>query len=167
MSKVQEIQRIIGVKDDDVWGKISQGAFDKLLAEHAANKKHSVMASSFADPIDVENFRKCKDEGKTDLECFKIGDNGIGCWGDNTTGPTPMCALPPDDMIEKWGSVLAAKHKKVVVNANNRTVTCVLADRMPWKRNIKNKAGIDLNPAAVKTLGLNPPIMTPATWNWI
>lgn len=164
MTKIQELQKILEVVPDGKWGPITRAALDALLGKIEI---HSVMASSFADPIDVENFRKCKEEGKTDLECFERGDNGLGCWGDRTTGPTPMCALPPDDMVDKWGTVLAAKHKKVVVNANNRTVTCVLADRMPWKRNIKNKAGLDLNPAAVKALGLNPPIMIPATWNWI
>lgn len=164
MNAIQEIQKILNVSPDGKWGPITQGALDALLEK---KDLHYVIASSFADPIDVENFRKCKDRGGTDSDCYKEGDSGVGCWGDNTTTSTPMCALPPDDMVEKWGSVLAAKHKEVVVNANNRTVICILADRMPWKRNIKNKAGIDLSPAAVKALGLNPPIMIPATWNWI
>lgn len=132
-------------------------------------------ASSFADLADVRAFKKWKriylDQGYSDARAEKLafakGDNGIGCWGTVTAQEeTPMCALPPDDMIEKWGTVAAAKHKKVQVTANGETVICVLADRMPWKKNIKNGAGIDLNPAAAKHLSLKPPFMVPAEWSW-
>jgi len=42
---------------------------------------HKVIASSFADPADVRAFKRCKAQGKTDQECFRVGDNGVGCWG--------------------------------------------------------------------------------------
>lgn len=88
---------------------------------------HHGKATSFADPADVAAFKRCKSRGGTDKECFKVGDNAIGCWGDSTAeGSGPSCALPPDDMIEKWGNVKAAKHKRVIVTANGRTVTCTL-----------------------------------------
>lgn len=125
-------------------------------------------ASSFADPKDVAAFKRCKAQGKTDLQCFKVGDNGVGCWGDNTAQlDIPMCAVPPDDMIAKWGSVNAAKHKPIVVRVNGHQVVCRLADRMPKKKNIKNGAVIDLNPAALKALGLKPPVMVQAEWWWV
>lgn len=130
---------------------------------------HEVVASSFADPKDVEAFNRCRAQGKTEQECFKVGDNGIGCWGDNTAqGQIAMCALPPDDMIEEWGTVDRAKRKlvRVTIPATGRSALCVLADRMPWKRNIKNGAGIDLNPAAVRELGMKPPIKVKARWAW-
>lgn len=129
--------------------------------------EHRVKASSFADPADVEAFRKCKSRGKTDKECFKVGDNGIGCWGDKTSESTGLsCALPPEDMEEKWGSVANAKNKLVIVSGNGKTITCVLKDRMPRRANIKNGAGIDLNPDAVRALGMEPPMMIEATWQW-
>ena len=125
------------------------------------------MASSFADPSDVAAFQSCKAQGKSDQECFRVGDNGIGCWGDPTNeGSGPSCALPPDDMEAKWGSVAAAKHRPVVVHANGRTIVCVLKDRMPRKAHIKNGACIDLNPDAVRALGLQPPVMVPVEWSW-
>lgn len=124
---------------------------------------HQVKASSFADPADVAAFRRCKAQGKSDVECFKVGDNGIGCWGDDTTGERPMCALPPED----WKPLgKAARGAKVRVVANGRSVICELRDTMPAKRNITNGAGIDLNPAAVAALGMKPPILVPATWNF-
>lgn len=124
---------------------------------------HEVRASSFADPADVAAFRRCKAKGKSDQECFKVGDNGIGCWGDDTTGATPMCALPPED----WKPLgKAARGARVRVKANGREVICELRDTMPKRANIKNGAGIDLNPAAVAALGLHPPIMINATWEW-
>lgn len=131
------------------------------------------LASSFADPADVRAFQRCKAKGKSDLECFKVGDNGVGCWGDFTAQETdPMCALPPQEMEAKWGSVAAAKHKKVLVTLTGpggkltrKMVVCTLADRMPRKAN-KSGAGIDLNPAASKALGLRPPHLVPAEWEW-
>lgn len=128
---------------------------------------HSGKASSFADPADVAAFWRCKKRGGTDKQCFKLGDNAIGCWGDDTSqGSGLSCALPPEDMMEKWGSVKAAKHKKVTVTANSRTVICTLKDRMPPRANITNGAIIDLNPDAVAALGLKPPIMVSAVWSW-
>jgi hypothetical protein len=125
---------------------------------------HHIKASSFADPADVRAFRKCKLRGGTDQECFKVGDNGIGRWGDDTTADKPMCALPPEDW-EHLGS--KARGAKVLVKANGREVVCELRDTMPRKKNIKNGAGIDLNPAAVEAIGLTPPIMVSATWEWV
>jgi hypothetical protein len=60
-----------------------------------------------------------------------------------------------------------ARGAKVRVEANGMAVVCLLKDRMPHKRNIKNGCGIDLNPDACKALGLHPPIMVPATWEFV
>lgn len=122
-----------------------------------------VLASSFADPADLRAFRRCKAQGKSDRECFKVGDNGIGCWGDDTAADRPMCALPPED----WRPLgKKARGAAVLVEANGRRAACELRDTMPARRNIKNGAGIDLNPAACRALGLTPPVLVPATWRW-
>lgn len=129
--------------------------------------EHHVKASSFADPADVAAFRRCKRKGNSDKQCFKVGDNGIGYWGDATTeGSGASCALPPEDIIERWSSLAAGHLKPVFVSANGSTTTCLLKDTMPHRANIQNGAGIDLNPDALKSLGLKPPIMVPAVWRW-
>ena len=130
--------------------------------------KTPVLASSFADPQDLADYARSGSYAK--------GDNGTGCWGDQTAQEhTPMCALPPDDIIARWGSMKArdARGKQVHVTLTTpdgqptaKQVTCQLADRMPWKKNIKNGAGIDLNPAAAKALGLQPPFKVKAVWEW-
>lgn len=126
-----------------------------------------VKASSFADPADVRAFKRCKENGGSDAECFKVGDNGIGVWGGNCAeGSGPCCALPPDDMIEKWGSINAAQNRPVRVTVGGEQVVCTLRDRMPWKKNIRNGAGVDLNPDACAALGLRPPVMADAEWEW-
>jgi hypothetical protein len=171
--RIASIQTILGVTSDGLWGPRSQEALDALIHPVAAQSssgstKHVVRASSFADPADVRAFKKCKERGGSDQDCFKVGDNGIGCYGDDVSeGTGPSCALPPEDSEEKWGSVANAKHKLVEVTANGVAVTCVLKDRMPHRANIKNGAGIDLNPDAVRALGLQPPIMIAATWQWV
>lgn len=125
-------------------------------------------ASSFADPADIKAFKACKEKGHDDNYCYAFGDNGIGCWSDSVVeGTGPSCAVPPEYMIGKFGSVDAAKHKLIEVHANDKSVTCVLKDRMPHIRHIKNHARIDLNPDAVRLLGLEPPIMIDATWEWL
>ena len=124
-------------------------------------KDHAVTATSFADPDDVAAFRRCKAEGKSDQECFKIGDNGVGCWGDDTTTAEPCCALSPEAMVAKWGSIKAAKHKRVHVRVGDREVVCILKDRLPHHSN-----RIDLNPGACVILGLTPPIKVRAHWEW-
>ena len=169
--KIKLIQEILGVTADGIFGTKSRAALDALFQPQkvttGSQVEHHVKASSFADPADVRAFRRCKSRGKSDQECFKVGDNGIGCWGDSTVeGTGPSCALPPEDMEEKWGSVKASKHKLVEVSANGKNITCVLKDRMPRRKNIKNAAGIDLNPDAVRQLGLEPPIMIRASWRW-
>lgn len=132
-------------------------------------------ASSFADPADVVAFDKWykvyRDRGmsheRAEKLAFAKGDNGMGCWGDKTAQTTtPMCALPPEDMVARFGSVAAAKHKRVRVTFGARSVSCLLADRMPAKRLITNGAGIDLNPAAAKALGLKPPFLREVEWDW-
>lgn len=178
--KIKQIQTILGVTADGIWGKKSQAALDavdvfesKPSASSVGNlsdpaELHQGKASSFADPADVRAFQKCKDRGGSDQDCFKVGDNGIGCWGDSVVeGTGASCAIPPDDMIARWGVVGAAKHKSVEVIANSKTIVCIVKDRMPWKKNITNGAIIDLNPDACRELGLEPPVMVNATWKWI
>lgn len=163
MSKIQQIQVILGVEPDGRWGPKSQAALDKLTTWPELPVVRSVKASSFADPADVAAFHACKATGKSDRECFAVGDNGVGCWGDDTTGPVPMCALPPED----WKPLgTKARGARVLVKANGREVVCELRDTMPRRANIKNGAGIDLNPAACAALGLRPPVMVAATWEW-
>ncbi|CAB4146292.1 hypothetical protein UFOVP1319_3 [uncultured Caudovirales phage] len=123
----------------------------------------NVLATSFADPADVAAFKRCKAKGKSDMACFKVGDNGIGKWGHNTAQEhTPMCALPRD----VWKKAGKKGGDKVRVWRDNRSVVGILGDTMPLTANIKNGAGIDLNPAFAKALGFKPPFLTPVNWEW-
>jgi len=122
-----------------------------------------VIASSFADPADVRAFERCKALGHSDLFCFKTGDNGIGKWGHKTAQEhTPMAALPPDD----WRAAMKKGGAKVAVMYKGKRVVGILGDTMPWKKNIRNGCGIDLNPAFAKALGLKPPFKTQVEWEW-
>jgi hypothetical protein len=159
MSKISDIQTILGVTPDGIWGPRSQAALQALIGHSAS---HAVIASSFADPADVKAYREAKARGLSDEEAFRIGDNGIGKWGDDTTADRPMCALPPED----WMGVEGPRGKLVRVEANSKVALCELRDTMPAKAHITNGCGIDLNPAAVKALGLTPPIKVPAVWSW-
>jgi hypothetical protein len=176
MRTIAELQKFLGVTADGEWGAKSQGAFDAVLHSQAVNTQpqgtisaveHSVIASEFADAADIEAFRKCKARGRSDQDCFKVGDNGIGVWGDSTApGSGPSCALPPEDMEEMWGVIANAKNRRVIVSYKDATATLVLKDRMPYRANIKNGAGIDLNEDARKILGIPKGGMVRVTWRW-
>ena len=138
-----------------------------------SNTVNAVHASTFADPADVAAFRKYyarfRAAGLSDAAAtraaFKHGDNALGCWGDSTAaGSGPSCALPPED----WKPLgKAARFAKVLVRANGKSVVCSLKDTMPHRENITNGAGIDLNPDACEALGIHPPAMVPATWQFV
>ena len=145
-----------------IWERIKR----MFRQDSPSDTARHVIASSFADPADIEAFKKCKAEGKTDEECFKVGDNGIGAFGFDTAGHLPICALPPEDWQTKWGSRKAAAGKPVIVRHKDKSVVCLLGDTMPHRRHITNGCGIDLNPAACKALGLTPPVKAPVTWDW-
>lgn len=122
-----KIQNLLGVADDGVWGPTSQGALNKELG---GGDGFSATASSFADPADVVAFKRCKAQGKTDNECFKVGDNGVGQFGKITAQThTPMVAIHESDMKARWGSVNAAAHRSVTVTANGKTVEATVEDR--------------------------------------
>ena len=130
--------------------------------------EHSVIATSFADPEDIKRYKECRAKGGSEEECLKVGDNGIGCWEDDTTVDIPMCALPPEDW-KHFGDEARGKHVLVrtVVDGIPYHTVCELRDTMPHKRNIHNGAGIDLNPAACKELGLTPPVSHRVIWSWV
>jgi hypothetical protein len=160
------IQKLLNVEDDGFWGPKSQEALNDELAggggEGGGNGPFEAVASSFADPKDLEDFKKCKARGKTDKECFKIGDNGIGKFGKLTAQTTtPMVAVHPSDAKKRWGSMDAAAHRMVRVTVDNKSVEASVEDQL-------GVAGrIDLNPASAKKLELNPPFTVNCTWEWV
>lgn len=100
------------------------------------------------------------------MECFLVGDNGIGCWDDDTTVNVPMVALPPEDMRQKFGYVVNARGARVRVRCNGAVVIAEVRDRMPEARHRKNGAGLDMNPALCAALGVQIPARVVVEWEW-
>ena len=157
--KIVTIQAALGVTSDGIWGPKSQAALDALISGDSGDGEwHSTTATSFADPADIRAFDKCKESGKSDYECFAVGDNAIGLWGDSTrAGTGPCCALPSVAWHEYYST---ARKKNVIVEANGKTATVELKDTS-GSRDV-----IDLNPDACALLGLAPPVKEPARWRW-
>ena len=165
------VQERLGAFPDGKPGNETLAALDKALPPHAeqpqpdstatAPLKFRCEASSFADPADIRAFNRCKATGKTDLQCFAVGDNGIGQFGKITSQDTiPMIAVHKTAMVAKWGTIAGAAHKRVRVSANGRIIEATVEDR------ISAPGRIDLNPACAKLLGLNPPFTVPCSWEW-
>ena len=112
------------------------------------------LATSFATPSDFQAYALAKAQGKSEKEALAIGDNCIGCYGDKTNGSQAYCAIPPEHMIQYWGSVAAAKHQRVLVSCGKRSCVALIGDVMPHLANIRNGAIIDMNPALCRGLGL-------------
>ena len=144
---------------DGIWGPKSQAAFNALLTVKDPDTGwHKTTATSFADSGDLARFVKCKATGKSDHECFRVGDNAIGLWGDKTSdGTGPCCALPSSAWHDYYNE---ARKKLVLVRVGDRTVTCELRDTS-GSRDV-----VDLNPDACKMLGLTIPVKEPAMWRW-
>jgi hypothetical protein len=127
-----------------------------------------VKASSFADPVDVRAFKRCKERGGSDNDCFKVGDNGIGAWGDDTSeGSGPSVALPPEHLAEQFGTWQKGHLKKVEVTRKDKSVIALIKDRMPHLANIHNGARMDMNPDTCSALGLKPPVMTQVSYRFV
>jgi N-acetylmuramoyl-L-alanine amidase len=157
-TRIIRIQEILGVSADSVWAAQSQAHLDVYKVRHTVN------ASSFADPADIEAFKQCKAQGNTDEQCFKVGDNGIGKWGDSTIkGTGPCCALPP----EQWNFFPNPRGRLVLVVFNGIELICPLKDTMPSEVNITNGCGIDLNYDAWMAFSRTPPCKEKVIWQWV
>lgn len=180
MTKIEQIQSLLGVRVDNQWGRTSQYVLDGAAG--------IMPASSFADPQDIAAFNECKKHGNLDSFCFSKGDNGIGFSAmpvkdDNTwiplendkdnrincaTDDIPICALPPEVWQSRWGTVSNAAGKYVRVTYKSKTVIGILGDTMPHISNRANTAGIDLNPGFGKAFGVKPPFMLDhVSWEWV
>jgi len=158
---IKKIQKLLGVTIDGFWGPESQGALNALGGADSKEPDSTGFgevlvrtASSFADPADVKSFIACKKTGKTDQQCFLVGDNGVGAFGKLTAQDvTPMVALHREDMKAKFGSTTAAAHRKVRVTIGGLSVVAFIEDILGVK------GRVDLNPAAAKALKLSPPFL--------
>lgn len=164
--QIKAVQRHYGLQDDGIAGpKTWDAIYQATVTPISDPRIVTGLASSFADPADVAAFRRCKANRGTDQECFKKGDNGIGCWGDDVTNETiPFVAITPDDMTQFWGSVDAAKHQRISLIVGTQIHECMIGDRMPAKRNVKNGAVVDLAPGAQKLFGLKAPFLKDCSW---
>lgn len=154
-------------------GGFDPGAVDGILGPKTMaafnayqGNSNGVRASSFADPADIEGFKKAKARGLSDKEAFKFGDNGIGAWGmDTATDRVCICALPP----EVWSKFDKPNGKPILVTWKGKTVRGVLGDTMPpiAKALSQNGASIDLNSGFANAFGLTPPFLIDGvTWQW-
>lgn len=169
VDQIRDVQRAVGVAADGNAGPLTWAAIHRKLGLDNEHVTGSVTgkASSFADPADIRAFKKAKARGLSDQQAFKFGDNGIGCWGDDVTNITiPYVAIRPDDMIAKWGSTEAARHKTLLLTIDDKTHACIAGDRMPWAKNVTNGAVIDLAPGAQILFDLTAPFMLPCSWRW-
>lgn len=156
---IERIQAGIGVNPDGQWGPKSQAALNAIIGAHVNTGYH---ASSFADPADLIGFQRCKRTGRSDVSCFKEGDNGVGQFGAITAQDhTPMVAVNHTEMVAKWGSEHGAAHRLIEVTVNGRTFNAAVEDR------ISAPGRIDLNPACAKIAHLDPPFVVPCTWKWV
>lgn len=128
--------------------------------------QHTVRASTFADPADVAAYRRAKARGASDQEAFRVGDNGVGLWGDDTTNGEPWVALPRDVLQAQYMHLRGARGAAVRLTYGGQAYTCKVGDTMPYTRHITNGCGIDLSPGAVRLIGY-PEHGEQVVWEWL
>lgn len=167
MKTIKELQEFLGVVADGEWGPKSEAAYEQVI--HSSLSGATGRASSFADPEDVRDFLSCKSEGKSDQECFKVGDNGIGFTGMNcATDDIAIVAIPPEKWKAKYGNAANATGKQIRVEYQGKSFIAIIGDTMPHEANITNGAIIDMNPGCAKILGLTPPfLISGVTWSYV
>lgn len=117
------------------------------------------LASVFANRADLWRYQMAKLNGSTEEDALKVGDNGVGHWGDVTaTYKTPMVALPSDTPGLERG-------RQVRVTGPNGSTVAIVGDQMPRSDKLQGRADIDLNPAAAMAVG-HPGGVVPVTWQW-
>lgn len=136
--------------------------------------RHVVKASSFADAADVRAFKRCKTRGGSDLQCFRVGDNGIGARGASCAQTDrPMIALPREVWRHDGATIATAAEAGTpyVITFAGRDLEAELGDTMPSVHNITNGAGMDTNPAVAAAFNalfgkvvLEAPFMVPMAW---
>jgi hypothetical protein len=105
-------------------------------------------ASIFADQGDRYRYEMAKRNGASEQEALKVGDNGVGKWGDVTsTYKIPMVALPSDTPGLAHGRIVELQR------GNGPIVRAMVGDVMPRSDRLLGKANIDLNPAAALGVG--------------
>ncbi len=111
-------------------------------------------ATTFADPEDIRRYQEAIASGMSPNEALKVGDNGKGAWGDDTTSLTdPIIALPADYPGAYHNRLVAVKGPKGYVVAR------VGDTGAP-------KGRIDLNPAAAQAVG-HPGGKVPVKWSFL
>lgn len=133
-------------------------------------------ASSYGDAEDTRRYRarvravlaQGKTKAQAEAEGRKVGDPGVG-WMNNdiTVLSTPWVAVPRDDWQAKYATKRRAHKCLVEVEIAGQRKLCVLGDTMPWRRNIRNGAVIDLAPGASALWGLKAPHLVPVRWRWV
>lgn len=103
-------------------------------------------AAVFATPGDLSNYAR--------TGSLATGDNGVGAWGDITSGLQPGVAVPRDIISKVYGSEDAGHGKRVMVIApNGESRVFPILDKGPKLANRANDAVIELNPAARASIG--------------
>lgn len=175
----KQVQTTLGVKPDGSLGPVSAAAYNALKNAPTgmdwpptapATLAHGVtkgFGTIFADEGDLRRFKACKLTGKSDVACFAVGDNCIGCWGDATgPGSGKACALPPDDW-HIFGAAARGKLVKITLLSTGSTVIAALKDTLPTKANIHNGSVCDMNQDTCEALGLQGgDIKVEITWEW-
>lgn len=120
--------------------------------------------TSFATYQDLVGYIKCRNGGGGENGCYARGDSGIGAWGDVTAQlKVPMCALPPEAMIRRFGTSRGARGAKVLVWIDGiaKPVVCECRDKGP-------EGVCDLNPAALMAFGLpqDLELRKSGRWQW-
>jgi hypothetical protein len=134
---------------------------ESLTPEFDASKEmgeQSAVAAITADPQDLHRYQSARMNGVSHEDALKVGDNGLGTWGDNLASATnPMVELPE-------GTPGADQGRLVRVSGPSGSVIAKVAGLIPQSDG--HNVSIHLNPAAARATG-HPGGLVPVKWEYV
>lgn len=129
---------------------------------------NTTIATSFADPADIRAYLEAKMRGETEEQALDVGDNGIGCWGDDTKmGSGARSSLPAHVTVSRWGSMWNGRRRLIRVFYGGTFVDTILSDAGPGPKEEAEGHGLDLNYDAWKAFGVSVPAEKKVQWDWL
>lgn len=195
MTKTQQIQAILGVTADDIWGPKSQDALNleiqatenrsgniakiqAILGTKQDGQWGPISQGALNELLGAKEFH-CEASSFADPQdvmafkkCKLTGKSDVACFdvGDNGIGQFgKTTAQDHTPMIAVSGPEMV-KRWGSVFSAAHRPVSVTVNGKTitaTVEDRISAPGRIDLNPACAKLLGLNPPFLVPCSWKWL
>lgn len=194
---IAQIQKILNVTPDDIWGPKTQTALNRQIARTTGRNKTLAEIQRLLGVDDDGLWGKISQAAlnavlKGNFPWFEATASSFADPGDvvsfnkcKATGKSDQaCFRVGDNGVGQFGKITAQERDPMVaihrddmvakwgsVNAAAHRIVRVTVGTKMIHASVEDRLGvagrIDLNPACAKELGLKPPFLVKCTWSWV